>query len=145
MGNILQGLEGTFLLDFDDCLVGPAVQDFWMILPRNEQESAGRLELLIEAYEQFRPFDRASIRLIEPLRAMRFIHYAAWIARRWEDPAFPQAFPHFGTEAYWEGETRDLEEQLGRIQKQEPSSASSRVAPIEAEKELTNKDFFWDM
>ncbi|MGZ3699232.1 MAG: serine/threonine protein kinase, partial [Bdellovibrionota bacterium] len=66
-------------------------------------------EDLLEGYEEMRAFDRSTLKLIEPLRALRFIHYAAWIARRWEDPAFPSAFPQFGTHRYWQDETQDLE------------------------------------
>jgi Ser/Thr protein kinase RdoA (MazF antagonist) len=111
-GNLLEGREGFFFLDFDDFLTGPAVQDVWMLVPSRDEEGSRQRDVLIEAYRQFRPFDRRWLSLVEPLRAMRFIHYAAWIARRWHDPAFPLAFPHFGTEHYWERETGDLEQQL---------------------------------
>ncbi len=115
LGNLLNGREGWFFLDFDDFCVGPAVQDVWMLLPGREREDALRRDQLIRAYRQFRDFDGSWMNLVEPLRAFRFIHYAAWIARRWDDPAFPDTFAHFGTEQYWESETRDLQEQLDRI------------------------------
>lgn len=115
-GNLLHGKEGWFFLDFDDSARGPAVQDLWLLVPGRDPESATKRELFMEAYRQFRPFEHRWLSLVEPLRAMRYIHYAAWIARRWKDPAFPSAFPHFGTEAYWEKETQDLAEQLERCQ-----------------------------
>lgn len=113
-GNLLHGKEGWFFLDFDDSVRGPAVQDLWLLVPGRDPESEQKRELFMEAYRQFRPFESRWLSLVEPLRAMRYIHYAAWIARRWKDPAFPSAFPHFGTEAYWEKETQDLAEQLDR-------------------------------
>lgn len=111
-GNLLHGREGWFFLDFDDCLTGPAVQDLWLLLPDRDMEGRRQREVFVEAYEQFRDFEPRWLKLVEPLRALRYIHYAAWIARRWNDPAFPNAFPHFNTEQYWERETIDLEQQL---------------------------------
>jgi Ser/Thr protein kinase RdoA (MazF antagonist) len=98
---------------------------------------------MIDAYRQFRDFDERWLCLAEPLRAMRFVHYAAWIARRWQDPAFPPTFPHFGTHEYWENETRDLEEQGERIER-EDESGSPTAAGADAP-ELSNEDFFWDL
>jgi len=148
-GNLLHGDGGWFFLDFDDMLTGPAVQDVWMLLPGRDAEAARQRDLLVDAYRQFRSFDDAELGLVEPLRGMRFVAYAAWIARRWEDPAFPDAFPHFGGEEYWERETRDLEEQVERIHGAgAPVAVSAGDAPRgeeEAERELTNKDFFWDL
>lgn len=115
-GNLLHGAEGWFLLDFDDFLVGPAVHDVWMLAPGRDAEGERQRAWLVDAYRQFRDFDDAWLRLVEPLRALRFVRYAGWIARRWQDPAFPPAFPHFGTHAYWETETLDLEQQLERIE-----------------------------
>jgi Ser/Thr protein kinase RdoA (MazF antagonist) len=120
-GNLLRGREGWFFLDFDDFVVGPAVHDVWMLVPGRDAEGAHQREILIEAYRQFRDFDDRWLALVEPLRALRFVSYAAWIARRWDDPAFPSAFPHFGTHEYWERETLDLEEQLERIVRGFPS------------------------
>ncbi len=149
-GNLLRGDAGWFFLDFDDFVVGPAVHDIWMLLPGRDAEAARQRDLLARAYEQFRDFDRSSMRLIEPLRAFRFIFYAGWIAKRWEDPAFPDAFPHFGTEEYWQNETRDLEEQVDLILSgedawQSEGDDSPRGSDRESEGELTNKDFFWDL
>jgi hypothetical protein len=115
VGNLLRGDAGWFFLDFDDFVVGPAVQDVWMLLPGRDHEGARQRALLVEAYRQFRDFDPRWLRLVEPLRGFRFVFYADWIARRWEDPAFPDAFPHFGSPRYWEDETRDLEEQVERL------------------------------
>jgi Ser/Thr protein kinase RdoA (MazF antagonist) len=115
-GNLLHGREGWFFLDFDDFLTGPAVQDVWMLVPGRDEEGARQRELFVEAYRQFNDFDARWLGLVEPLRALRFIHYAAWVARRWNDPAFPRSFPHFNSEEYWVKETIDLEEQLRRIE-----------------------------
>jgi Ser/Thr protein kinase RdoA (MazF antagonist) len=112
-GNLLLNGEGHFFfLDFDDMVVGPPVQDVWLLVPGRDADSRAQREVLLEGYSEMRVFDRATLKLLEPLRALRFIHYSAWIARRWEDPAFPAAFPEFGSHAYWADETADLEEQL---------------------------------
>jgi Ser/Thr protein kinase RdoA (MazF antagonist) len=148
LGNLLNGSGGWFFLDFDDFLTGPAVQDVWMLVPARDREGLRQREIFLEAYRLFRDFDPAWLRLIEPLRALRYIRYAAWIARRWEDPAFPAAFPHFGTEQYWESETADLEDQLEFIYSNSndlPEGLRKPDADNSGEKELTNKDFFWDL
>jgi Ser/Thr protein kinase RdoA (MazF antagonist) len=136
------------LLDFDDMAVGPAVQDLWLALPGRDPDTLRLRDLFLEGYEQFRAFDRSTLALVEPLRGMRIIHYAVWLARRWHDPAFPAAWPHFGTEDYWRRETDDLEEQLAVIRGElaaEQAAARGDDAPaVEAPAELTNKDFFWD-
>ncbi|MBX7143603.1 MAG: serine/threonine protein kinase [Oligoflexia bacterium] len=115
-GNILWGNQGPFLLDFDDMVMGPCVQDLWLLLPGRDEEGQRILELMIAGYEQLKAFDRASLRLIEALRALRMVHYSAWIARRWKDPAFTRVFPQFGSPAYWNGQLADLREQLGIVQ-----------------------------
>jgi Ser/Thr protein kinase RdoA (MazF antagonist) len=109
-GNLLLRDDVLCVIDFDDMVVGPPVQDLWMVIPGRDVESRMQREVFLEGYEQLRKFDRKTLALIEPLRGLRRIHYAAWIARRWHDPIFPRTFPQFGTEAYWEEETRDLEE-----------------------------------
>lgn len=114
-GNILRGREGWFFLDFDDFVAGPAVQDVWLLVGSRDEEGLRQREIMIEAYQTFRDFDPTWMRLVEPLRALRFVHYAAWIGKRWRDPAFPIAFPQFNTEEYWQRETIDLEEQVRRI------------------------------
>lgn len=111
-GNLLFGKDGWFFLDFDDAAVAPPVQDLWLILPARPAECTAEVDALLAGYESFRPFDRGTLRLIEVLRALRYVRYAAWIASRWEDPSFPRAFPYYGTEGYWEGQIADLYEQL---------------------------------
>jgi Ser/Thr protein kinase RdoA (MazF antagonist) len=115
-GNLLNGRDGWFFLDFDDFRLGPAVQDVWLLVPGRDQEAAEQRALFVDAYQQFRAFDPAWLKLVEPLRGLRYIHYASWIARRWHDPAFPRSFPHFDTEVYWDREVRDLEEQAERCE-----------------------------
>jgi Ser/Thr protein kinase RdoA (MazF antagonist) len=112
-GNILWREEGPHVVDLDDASNGPAVQDLWMLLPGDEAGRTRSLRLLLEGYETVRDFDDAELALIEPLRSLRMIQHSAWIAQRWEDPAFPRAFPHFGTAAYWSEQTTQLREQLG--------------------------------
>ncbi|WP_437681022.1 serine/threonine protein kinase [Sorangium sp. So ce131] len=111
-GNLLLRDGTLHVLDFDDMVVGPAVQDLWLLLPGRDRDARRQREIFIEAYEELRRFDRATLALIEPLRGLRMIHYAAWIARRWHDPIFPRTFPHFGTEGYWRDEASALEEVL---------------------------------
>jgi Ser/Thr protein kinase RdoA (MazF antagonist) len=114
-GNILWTDLGPHFVDLDDCLTGPAIQDLWMLLAGGRQEMRTELTDLLKGYEQFQPFDRSEIALIEPLRALRMIHYSGWLARRWHDPAFPQAFPWFAEPRYWEEHYRSLEEQLAAV------------------------------
>lgn len=116
LGNLLFNRDEAFFLDFDDMVVGPAVQDLWLLIPGRESEHFQQFESLLDGYEEMRDFDRREMRLVEPLRALRFIHYTAWVARRWEDPAFPIAFPEFGSHRYWADETLDLERQLELIE-----------------------------
>jgi Ser/Thr protein kinase RdoA (MazF antagonist) len=147
LGNLLLGDEGWFFLDFDDFVSGPAVQDVWMLLPGRDHEGERQRAVLIESYRQFREFDDRWLELVELLRGMRFVWYAAWIARRFADPAFPDAFPHFGTESYWERETLDLVEQLDLVRGHAPGRPPAEEGkPSEpGADELTNKDFFWDL
>jgi Ser/Thr protein kinase RdoA (MazF antagonist) len=114
-GNILWTEAGPHFVDLDDCVTGPAVQDIWMLIAGSESDMRTQLKDLLEGYEQFLPFDRRELALIEPLRALRMIHYAAWLARRWDDPAFPKAFPWFAETRYWEEHYRALEEQLAAV------------------------------
>src|SRR5258705_2471017 len=113
--NILWTDLRPHFVDLHDCLTGPAVQDLWMLLSGGQQNMRTELRDLLEGYEQFLPFDRGEITLIEPLRALRMIHYSAWLARRWHDPAFPQAFPWFAEPRYWEDHYRALDEQLAAV------------------------------
>lgn len=147
-GNLLRDGDRWFFLDFDDLAIGPAVQDVWMLLPGRDAEAARQRSVLVEAYRSFRRFDERWFELIEPLRGFRYVFYAGWIARRWDDPCFPDAFPHFGSEDYWGRETRDLEEQLelihGRSAIGDDGGAGGTSATTEGA-ELTNEDFFWDL
>ncbi len=117
-GNVLwyDGLKetGPHFVDFDDSRTGPAVQDLWMLLGSREQ-APQRLHALLEGYEQFREFDDRELALIEALRTLRLLHYSAWIARRWRDPAFPAAFPFFDTPRYWEERILELREQVAAM------------------------------
>ncbi|MEG0317413.1 MAG: serine/threonine protein kinase [Comamonas sp.] len=121
-GNILwspvdeDGRGGPHFVDLDDARMGPAVQDLWMLLSGDRMQRSQQLSTLVEGYEQMRAFDRRELALIEPLRTLRLIHYSAWLAQRWSDPAFPRAFPWFGTEAYWLEQTATLQEQLQAMQ-----------------------------
>jgi Ser/Thr protein kinase RdoA (MazF antagonist) len=115
-GNILWTDLGPHFVDLDDCLTGPAIQDLWMLLSGGQEEMRTELTDLLTGYEQFCSFDRSEITLIEPLRALRMIHYSAWLARRWDDPAFPLAFPWFAEARYWEQHYRSLTEQLTAVQ-----------------------------
>lgn len=114
-GNILWTDLGPHFVDLDDCLTGPAIQDIWMLLAGSQQEMRTDLADLVRGYEQFLPFDRGELALIEPLRALRMVHYSAWLARRWDDPAFPKAFPWFAEPRYWEEHYRALEDQLAAV------------------------------
>jgi Ser/Thr protein kinase RdoA (MazF antagonist) len=150
LGNVLVRDDQVRVLDFDDMVVGPAVHDLWLAIPGRDARAQQLREELLAGYEQFRLFDRSTLRLIEPLRAMRVIHYAAWLARRWHDPAFPAAWPHFGTLEYWQRETDDLEEQLAVVRgelapRPEPGAGGEPEGEAAAEEAtLTNRDFFWD-
>lgn len=111
-GNVLWTARGPHLVDFDDARSGPALQDLWMFLSGDRAYMQQRLGDLIGGYEQFRDFDRAELQILETLRSMRMVHHAGWLASRWEDPAFPTAFPWFNTDRYWEQLIADLYEQL---------------------------------
>jgi len=125
-GNILwtplespaSSLPGPHFVDLDDARMGPAVQDLWMLASGDRQQRSRQLGLLVDGYEQFRPFDRRELALIEPLRTLRLIHYSAWLARRWDDPTFPINFPWFGSSDYWRGQVQMLEEQIEAMQEE---------------------------
>jgi Ser/Thr protein kinase RdoA (MazF antagonist) len=149
LGNLLFRDGLLRILDFDDMMVGPAVQDVWLALPGRDARTLAQREVFLEGYEQFRLFDRSTLRLVEPLRGLRILHYAAWIARRWHDPAFPVAWPHFGTPEYWERETEDIEDQLAILRGEAEPAADGEADGHERrlreeEPVLTNKDYFWD-
>lgn len=107
--------EPLWLIDFDDMALGPPVQDVWMLLPGHLKHSSVELDLLLEGYETFRNFDRSTLRLIEPLRAMRFLHFTAWCARQKADGGFARMSPEWGTESFWRKEIHDLNRQRQEI------------------------------
>lgn len=118
-GNIIwRESEGPFLLDFDDIVMGPAMQDIWLCLPGRDEETTQRRQILLSGYEEFRDFPYHELKLIEPLRTLRYLHFAAWLSKRADDPAFKEAFPYFRENAYWETLLSDL-----RIQRQLIESA----------------------
>jgi Ser/Thr protein kinase RdoA (MazF antagonist) len=111
-GNVLWTDGGPHFVDFDDARTGPAVQDLWMLLSGERAAMEGQLARLVEGYRQFRDFDARELHLVEALRTLRLLHYSAWIARRWDDPAFPAAFPWFNTQRYWQDRILELREQI---------------------------------
>ncbi|HHB77281.1 MAG TPA: serine/threonine protein kinase [Desulfobulbus sp.] len=110
--------ESFYIIDFDDMVIGPPVQDFWMLLPDAPEKSLVEIDIFLEGYRTFRDFDIGSLRLIEPLRAMRFIHYMAWCAHQVLEDGSSVIMPDFGTREYWQREIDDLGDQLQRISKQ---------------------------
>jgi Ser/Thr protein kinase RdoA (MazF antagonist) len=115
LGNLLWNEQGPAFVDLDDCATGPRVQDLWMLLAGSPTDQQRQWAQLLEGYAQFADFDYREAELIEPLRALRMLHHAAWVSHRWLDPAFPRAFPWFGEHRYWEGYVGDLREQLGTL------------------------------
>ncbi len=116
IGNILWRDDTAHFVDFDDCCAGPAIQDLWMFLNGERHERQLQLSELVEGYTEFCDFDPRQIRWIETLRTMRLVNYAAWLARRWEDPAFPRSFTWFNTERYWADHILELREQMSALQ-----------------------------
>lgn len=114
-GNILVRYDHLFLVDLDDARNGPAIQDIWMMLNGDRRQQVAQLSAIMEGYEEFHDFDYREFRLIELFRCLRMLHYSGWLAKRWEDPAFPQAFPWFNTENYWATHILELKEQLAAL------------------------------
>ena len=114
-GNILWR-DGPLFVDLDDARNGPAVQDLWMLLHGERQEQLMQLDILLEAYGEFAEFDQRELALIEPLRAMRMVYYLAWVARRWQDPAFPKSFPWMAESDFWLSQTAAFTEQIKLLQ-----------------------------
>lgn len=112
VGNVLWTDAGPHFVDFDDSRMGPAIQDLWMLLSGERAEMTRQLSDMLACYQDFYDFDPRELHLIEALRTLRLIHYAAWIARRWDDPAFPAAFPWFNTQRYWQDRILELREQI---------------------------------
>lgn len=117
-GNILWTPDGPGFVDLDDARQGVAVQDLWMMVTGDRQQQLLQLDVLLEGYQEFCDFDMRQLALIEPLRALRMIHYNAWLAKRWPDGAFPMNFPWFGDIKYWEQQTLAFKEQLSALDEQ---------------------------
>ncbi len=115
-GNILWRDDAPHFVDFDDSRMAPAVQDLWMMLSGDRPRKTAQLAELLEGYSEFYDFNPRELRLIEPLRALRVLHYSAWLASRWQDPAFPVNFPWFNTVRYWGEQILDLREQLAALE-----------------------------
>jgi Ser/Thr protein kinase RdoA (MazF antagonist) len=115
-GNVLYTDQGPHFVDFDDSRMGPAIQDLWMLVSGTRDEMAAGLRDVVEAYEEFADFNRRELHLLEALRTLRLIHYAAWLAQRWGDPAFPLAFPFFNTQRYWQDRILELREQIAAME-----------------------------
>jgi Ser/Thr protein kinase RdoA (MazF antagonist) len=115
-GNVLVNADRLHIVDLDDTRTGPAVQDLWMFLSGDHEEQRPQIDALLKGYTAFRQFDAMELNLIEALRSLRIMHYAAWIARRWQDPAFPVAFPWFDSQRYWEDHILALREQVALMQ-----------------------------
>lgn len=118
-GNILWTDQGPHFVDLDDSVNGPAIQDIWMMLSGDRANQMLQLDVILEGYSEFCDFDPKELALIEPLRAIRIVHYMYWLAKRWDDPAFPHNFPWFNTPQYWEQQILVLKEQIAALQ--EPS------------------------
>jgi len=116
VGNILWTDSGPHIVDLDDCMMGFAIQDIWMLLSGTETEMVTQLNTILKGYTQFHDFDSSSLNLIEALRSLRIINYSAWLARRWHDPTFPMNFPWFNEPRYWEEQLYTLREQVEKIQ-----------------------------
>ncbi len=115
-GNVLVAGDSFHIVDLDDARTGPSVQDLWMFLSGDREEQTPQLSALLSGYQEFRRFDARELNLIEALRSLRLMHYAAWLARRWDDPAFKQAFPWFDTRRYWDEHVLTLREQVALMQ-----------------------------
>ncbi|MFT5452551.1 MAG: Ser/Thr protein kinase RdoA (MazF antagonist), partial [Enterobacterales bacterium] len=115
IGNMLWRDELPHFIDFDDSRMAPAVQDVWMLLSGDRNEQQMQLREIIEGYNEFADFDLQELRLIESLRTLRMLHHSAWLARRWDDPAFPLGFPWFNTPRYWEEQILNMREQLSGL------------------------------
>lgn len=138
-GNILWTPDaGPHFVDLDDAVTGPAVQDLWMLLSGDADQARQQLRALLEGYEQIADFDDRELRLVEPLRTLRMIHYSAWLARRWGDPAFPLAFPWFGTANYWMDQVSLLREQLRAMQ---PADARPQAPRLDDEVDFDGDGF----
>ncbi len=118
VGNILWTDDGPHFVDLDDARMGPALQDLWMLLSGNRAAMGAQMHHVLAGYEEFADFDRRELHVLEALRTLRLIHYSAWIARRWNDPAFPVAFPWFNTQRYWQDRILELREQIALMEEE---------------------------
>ncbi|VAW65433.1 YihE protein, required for LPS synthesis [hydrothermal vent metagenome] len=118
-GNILWTEKGPHFVDFDDSRTGPAIQDIWMLLSGDLLEQQQQFNHVLDGYFEFAELSNSELQLIEPLRCLRLMHYASWLARRWSDPAFPMNFPWFNTSNYWEQHILELREQFSLLQENE--------------------------
>jgi len=114
-GNVLWDERGPHIVDLDDCMTGPAIQDIWMLLSGDAMQIRIQLDHILSGYYEFHDFNHRELHLIEALRALRMLHYSAWLARRWEDPAFPRSFPWFNTPHYWQQHLLNLSEQINLL------------------------------
>jgi Ser/Thr protein kinase RdoA (MazF antagonist) len=146
LGNVLVRDGQLRLLDFDDMASGPPVQDVWLALPGRDADSLRRRDAFLAGYQRFRGFDARTLTLVEPLRGLRMVRYAGWLAKRWHDPAFRAGWPHFGSEEYWRAETEALEAQLRSIHGENADGDGSRDhdASRPADELLDNADYFFD-
>jgi Ser/Thr protein kinase RdoA (MazF antagonist) len=115
-GNVLWTDDGPHFVDFDDSRMGPAVQDLWMLLSGERADMVRQMSDVLAGYEDFCDFEESELHLVEALRTLRLIHYSAWLAQRWDDPAFKQAFPWFNTQRYWQDRVLELREQVALMQ-----------------------------
>ncbi|MGF1785961.1 serine/threonine protein kinase [Photobacterium swingsii] len=113
-GNILWR-DGPMFVDLDDARNGPAIQDLWMLLNGDRHDQLAQLDTILEGYNEFADFNHNQLQLIEPLRGLRMVHYMSWLAKRWQDPAFPRAFPWFADNKYWEGQVLAFKEQIAAL------------------------------
>jgi Ser/Thr protein kinase RdoA (MazF antagonist) len=147
LGNVLLRDGQLRLLDFDDMATGPPVQDVWLATGGRDPDSLRQRDAFLAGYERFASFDPRTLDLVEPLRGLRLVRYAGWLARRWHDPAFRAGWPHFGSEEYWRTETEALEAQV-RLIAGEPGHGEGPGRDADGargdEAPLTNADLFWD-
>ena len=115
IGNVLWRDDTPHFVDLDDCMMAPAIQDMWMLLSGSREQRLQQLAEIVDGYNEFYHFNPSELPLIETYRTLRLMHYSAWLARRWDDPAFPKSFPWFNTENYWAGHILELREQLAAL------------------------------
>jgi len=115
VGNVLWNDAGPHIVDLDDCMMGPAIQDIWMLLSGDPHQIQLQLEYILSGYREFHDVNLRELQLIEALRTLRMLHYSAWLAKRWDDPAFPISFPWFNTSHYWQEQLQNLQDQSDNL------------------------------